>query len=119
MAAKTDLTWQELQTALTELGYGNAIAVVEGKVMIDVGALSGDVVDGMADTGVSEFLYKFRQGAGTAQENVNEGLETADQLTSFPPFSYGNPTTDGFIPVTQVSSFRIPLNLNNVFGTNA
>lgn len=119
MAVKSDLTWQELQAELTALGYTNAIAVSGGKVVIDVGVITGETVDGMTDSGVVEFLYKIRQAAGNAQETVNEAItNTAEQLTSFPAFSYGAPTADGFVSVTQVSSFLIPLNTSSILGTN-
>lgn len=119
MAAKTDLTWQELDNALTAQGYADAVVVSGGKVMLDVGVLTGVSTTALTQEGVCEFLYKLRFGAGNAQETANATITLPEeQLTSFPPFSYGNPTVDGLIGVTQVSSFLIPLNLNSIFGTN-
>lgn len=118
MAARTDLTWQELQTELTALGYADVVTISGGKVVLDVSVVVGETVDGLSDMGVVEFLYKIRQAAGNAQATVNEDLAADEQLTSFPAFSYSAPTTDGFVGVTHVSSYLIPLNLNNIFGTN-
>lgn len=119
MAAKTDLTWQELNNALVAMGYTNAVVVSGGKVMVDVGIITGVATTALTQGGVCEFMYKMRQGAGNAQETVNATIvNTAEQLTSFPPFSYSNPTVDGLVGVTQISAYLIPLNLDSVFGTN-
>ncbi|WP_414527858.1 hypothetical protein [Nodularia chucula] len=119
MAAVQDLTWQQVQTELTAMGYADAIVVTGGKVMIDVGIITGEDADALTDSGVTEFIYKFRQGAGRAQITVNEPIvDPAEQLSSFPPFSYSAPTEEGFVGVTQVSSFIIPLDLNTILGTN-
>lgn len=117
MAVKTDLTWQELQTELTAMGYANAVSVSGGKVMIDPGVINGEAIDSMTDTGVCETLYKLRQAAGNAQTTVNTPLPAEEQLTSFPPFSYSPPINDA-VQVTQVSSYQIPLATSTVLGTN-
>jgi hypothetical protein len=119
MTARKDLTWTELQTELTALGYNNAITLSSGKVVIDVGTITGETVDSLTDMGVVEFLYKVRQAAGNAQSTVNATISSAsEQLSSFPGFSYSSPTSDGYVGVTQVTTVLIPLNTNNIFGTN-
>lgn len=118
MAAKTDLSWQEVQDELTAMGYTDAVAVVGGKIMIDVGVITGESVTAMTQEGVVEFLYKFRQGAGLAQTTANESQIEGEQLASFPPFSYGAPSEEGLIEVTQVSAFVIPLDTTSITGPN-
>ncbi|GAX37888.1 hypothetical protein [Nodularia sp. NIES-3585] len=118
MAAKKDLTWQEVQAQLTLMGSPNAIVVSGGKVMIDAGIVTGEDLTALTDETVVEFLYKIREAAGKAQGVANEALPVEDQLQAFPLFSYSAPTEEGFVGVTQVSSFLVPLNLDNIFGPN-
>lgn len=118
MAAKKDLSWDELNNALTANGITNAVSVVDGKVMIDVGAVTGDSTPALTNEGVVEFLYKVRESAGVAARLANETLDAGDQLNSFPAFSYGAPSEDGQIEVVQISTFNIPLNLNSIKGVN-
>ncbi len=119
MAAKTDLTFSEIQTELDAQGLTNAIFVdgTANKVFIDVGVLTGGNVTALTQEGVAEVLYKLRKAAGTAQETVNEAQAAGDQLAAFPPFSYG-PPVDGNVSVTMVSTYLIPLNENTVSGPN-
>ncbi|OLP18083.1 hypothetical protein BST81_13745 [Leptolyngbya sp. 'hensonii'] len=113
MAAKTDLTWQELQDELP----ANSITVSGGKVVIDVGVLTGDTVDALTDTGVLEFLYKIREAAGLAQETVNETQVDGEKLDSFPGFTF-SPVIDGYVEVSQTSSFKLPVNTAVIVGPN-
>ncbi|MBD2571348.1 hypothetical protein [Anabaena lutea] len=118
MAVKTDLTWTELQAALTAKGLPNAVVVSGGKVMIDVGVIVGEATEQLTDEGVCETLFKLRDAAGAAQETVNETLLEEERLTSFPGFSFGSPDAEGLVGVTQTSTYTVPLNLNQIFGTN-
>ncbi|AFZ57653.1 hypothetical protein H6G54_26785 [Anabaena cylindrica FACHB-243] len=120
MTAKTDLTWQEIQTELTAMNanYAGAISVVGGQVVIDVETITGETSTAMTAEGVVEFIYKLRDAAGRAQLTVNENQAVGEQLDSFPAFSYSAPTADGFVNVTQVSAFTIPLNTDIIKGPN-
>jgi len=121
MAAITDLTWQQIQTALTAMNvnYAGAISVVGGKVVIDVETITGEPSSAMTAEGVVEFIYKFRDAAGQAQLTVNTNQAAGEQLNAFPAFSYSAPTAEGLVNVTQVSAFTIPLNTDVIKGPNA
>ena len=118
MAIKTDLTWAELNTALIANGYSNAVVVSNGKVIIDIGVLVGESIDALTDGGVCETLYKLRDAAGVAHTTANTSLPTGEKLLSFPGYSYSSPDAAGEEGVTQVSNFTIPLNFNQILGSN-
>ena len=117
MAPKTNLTFQELLTALEADGLPSAIVVdaAAKKVFIDVSVLTGENITSLSQSGVVEALYKLRKGAGAAQQTVNENQADGEQLAAFPPSSFG-PPVDGFVSTTLVSSFLIPLNEHTVNG---
>lgn len=116
--ARTDLTWQEVQAELTLMGLPDAIIISGGKVMIDVGVITGESITALSQSTFVEFLYKIREAAGKAQISVNNSLPVEEQLQAFPLFSYGPPSEEGFVGVTQVSSFLIPLNTDTILGPN-
>ncbi|HEY9804804.1 MAG TPA: hypothetical protein V6D25_31010 [Leptolyngbyaceae cyanobacterium] len=121
MAKIRDLTFTQLQTALTGMGLTNAFVVQGGKVMLDVSALVGETVDSLDDSNVLEVMYLLRKAGGIAQITVNEGTAIADQMTAFPAFSYGAiEVVDGqpFIPVITTSEFQIRVDESKVFGSN-
>ncbi len=111
--AKTDLTFDELNTALG----GAAITQSGDDITISVKAVTGDTKDALINEGVIEFLYKLRSACGTAQDTANESEAAGDQLDSFPPFSF-SPPADGYVSVTQSQTVRIPLDSATVVGTN-
>lgn len=117
MAPKTNLTFQELQTALEADGLPSAIVVdaTANKVFIDVSVLTGENITSLSQSGVVEALYKLRKGAGAAQETVNEGQIDGERLAAFPASSFGAPV-DGFVSTTLVSTYLIPLNEQTVNG---
>lgn len=111
----TDLTWQQL---LTALGIANAITVVNGRVMIDVGLVTGDTHDALSDSGVVEFMHKLREGCSSAQSTINNGIAVGQRLAAFPPSTATSPT-NGFVTVTQQVVTRVPLNFSTITGPNS
>ena len=113
MAAKIDLTFEEINTAL-----GVTVFSASGSdIMMSVGTLTGDTYTGLTDEGIIEMLYKIRSACSTAQETVNETLADGEKLDSFPGFSF-SPPADGYVTVTQSQTVRIPLDTATVIGTN-
>jgi hypothetical protein len=106
MAAITDLTWEQLNTAL---GGAGKVSVVGGKVTIDVGAVTGDVIDVLTKAGVVEFCSKLLEAAARAQATVNEGAVAGERLNSFAAPVYGG-VTGGYVTVTQTFTGRVSVN---------
>lgn len=113
MAVKTDLTFDELNTALG----GSAISHSTDDILISVKAITGDTYAGLTDEGVLEALYKIRSACSAAQATANELLASGERLDSFPGFSF-SPPANGFVTVTQSHTVRIPLDSATVIGTN-
>ena len=111
--AKTDLTFDELNTALG----GAAITQSGDDITISVKTVTGDTKDALTNEGVIEFLYKLRSACGIAQDTANVSEVAGDQLDSFPPFSF-SPPADGYVVATQSQTVRIPLDTATVMGTN-
>ncbi len=113
MAAKTDLTFEELNTAL-----GATVFTSSGSdITLSVSALTGDTYTALTDEGIIEMLYKLRAACSTAQDTANEALVDGEKLDSFPGFSF-SPPADGYVTVTQSQTVRIPLDTATVIGTN-
>ena len=120
MAAITDLTWQQLETAL---GANGAIQVSgtapNETVMIDVSKVNGDAVQALTTYGVVEFIAKLFYACRSAQTAANEGQANGERLNAFL-----NPTqviqTDQSVLVTQQMQFKLPIaqNLSIVNGPN-
>lgn len=113
MAVKTDLTFDELNTALG----GSAITFAGNDVTISVSAITGDTYTALTDNGVIEFLYKFRTACGNAQEVANATLLPGELLDSFPGFSF-SPPNNNEVQVTQSHTIKIPLDTSTVVGVN-
>lgn len=111
---KTDLTFDELNTALG----GTAVTLSGSDIVISVSAITGDTYTALTDEGVLELLYKIRSACTIAQDTANETLVAGERLSSFPGFSF-SPPADGFVTVTQSHTVRIPLDSATVVGTNA
>jgi hypothetical protein len=114
MVAKTDLTFDELNTALG----GSAISFAGGVITISVNAVTGDTYAALSDTGVLELLFKIRKACGVAQDAANETQVDGEKLAAFPRFSYSPPTPDGFVSVIQSHSVLLPLADATVVGPN-
>ncbi len=114
MAAKTDLTWDELNIALG----GAAVTLAGGVLTISVNAVTGDTYAALTEEGVLEFMYKLRSACGNAQTTANESLETGEQLASFPPYAFG-PLVDEEVSVTQLQTIALRLDTSKAFGINA
>jgi len=110
---KTDLTFEELNTALG----GSAITHSDDDITISVKAITGDTYDAITKEGVLEALYKIRSACSTAQNTANETLDAGDRLNSFPAVSF-SPPADGFVTVTQSHTVRLPIDSATVIGTN-
>lgn len=117
MTARTDLTFQELETELAANGLPDALKVIAGKLYVDISIINGVTVADLTEQGVAELLYKLRIAAGDAQETVNAPLATGERLAAYPPFSYG-PPINGKVSVTHVSTYLIPLNENTITSPN-
>lgn len=113
MAIKTDLTFDELNTALG----GSAISFAGSDITISVSAITSDSYSALTDEGVIEFLYKFRKACSEAQEVANATLSPGEKLDSFPGFSF-SPPNNNEVQVTQSHTFKIPLDTSTVVGTN-
>ena len=122
MAIVKNLTYEQLNdAAIADLSIGQAIFSLSGDtIMLDVKKLTGDINTAIDNSGVVEFMFKLRKLAGEAQTAVNAAVATTpqEQLSSFPPFTYGIPSASGFVPITQIQSIQIPLNANTALGTN-
>jgi hypothetical protein len=103
MAIINDLTFAQLNTAL---GGSGKIAVSSGKVVIDVGGVTGDTIDDLADQGVVELLSKLLEAASRAQTTVNENQAVGERLNAFPAPTFGG-TQNGTVSVTQTMTARI------------
>lgn len=120
----SDLTWAQLGEKLPAGAIALAAAGdMDGKVVIDVSALTGDVIDSLTDTGVVELITKILSGCELAQVTVNEGVVAGDRLNSFPTSNYGSPTrnpTDGLLYAQRIQQIvsRAPLNVDMAIGTN-
>lgn len=114
MAVITDLSFEQVNEAAPA-----PIFSINGNVItLNVNALTGDTYAAIADLGVSEVLYKLRRFCGDAAASANALVEDNERLLSFPPFTFAPPNANGDVSVTQIQTFRIPLAVNTVTGTN-
>lgn len=122
MAIVKDLTFEQLNdAAIADSNIGEAIFAYAGGILsLDIGKLTGDTFTGLTDEGFMEFMYKIRKLAGEAQIVVNTAIATTpdEELTSFPSFSFGFPSEEGLVDVTQTTTYQIPLGINTIVGTN-
>lgn len=92
MAAVTDITWQQLETAS---GLSLISSDASG-LIIKISALTGNNTTDKNTSGVIEALFKLRDSASTAQESANDGKAIGERLASFPPSSSGT-AVDGYV----------------------
>lgn len=122
MAIVRDLTFEQLNdAAIADPNIGEAIfSYASGAITLDAQKLTGDTFTALTDEGFLEVIYKLRKLAGEAQIAVNADIATTpdEELTSFPEFSYGLPSSEGFVDVTHVSTYQLPLGVNTIYGTN-
>lgn len=120
MSAIKDLTFEQLNdAAIADSQIGEAIFSFSGGILsLDLNKLTGDNFTGLANEGVCESLFKLRKLAGDAQVEVNTGVAPAEQLTSFPPFTFGLPSAAGLVRVSQIQVVQLPLLANTIVGTN-
>lgn len=114
MAALTDLTWQQVAQQLP----ADAITVVDGKVMVDVGTTTGNVIDALTDGGVVKFFSILFSAANKAQIAANQTQDDGEKLTAFSPATIGA-AADGFVTLTRPFVCRSELGTaTNIIGTN-
>lgn len=120
MANIVDLSFDELNAAaIADPNIGQAIFSFAGDtITLDIKKLNGDAFSAITDLGILEMMFKLRRLAGSAQETANLAVLPEEQLTSFPPFTYGLPSSEGLVRVNQIQTVQLPLLANTVFGTN-
>jgi len=120
MAAITDLTFEQLNdAAIADSQIGEAIfSYSNGVLSLNLNKLTGDNFTDLDNEGVCESLFKLRKLAGDAQVLANSTVLPNEQLTSFPPFTFGLPSAQGLVRVSQIQTVQLPLLANTVVGTN-
>lgn len=117
MAAVTDLTFAQMNTALGVAAF--VLDAPNDDIKLSLKALTGDEFTSLTNDGVTEVVYKIVKGCQQAQITVNTGVDADEQLRSFPPATTGafNPTT---LRVPVRSSIEVALNVdpNNISGVN-
>lgn len=120
MATITDLTFQQLNTALGANVF--MLDAPNNDITLSLSALTGDNFSALTNTGVAEVVHKLITGCQQAQETANsaEGVLPEEQLQSFPPSTTGafNPTTLQ-VPVRHSIEFSLNVDPNNIRGVNA
>ena len=107
MVAPNDLTWQQLQAGLAELGYVSTLA---GKTVDGIYRISFDTseitnANTITDPGVLKFISKLLDACKVAQDRLNLDSEgklkpAGERLDAFPP------ATTGVIANGQVPTIR-------------
>lgn len=113
MPAITDLTWQQLESALGSLGV---VSISGGTIVIKPAVLTGDTMDSLTSSGVIEFMHKLREACSAAQSTVNNGQAVGERLAAFPASTATSPS-NGYVTVTQQIITRVPLNPNAIVGS--
>lgn len=114
MAVLSDLTWEQLAAKLPT----NAISIVSGAVVINVGLVNGSTVDQITDTGVIKFFSLLFTAANKAQTDVNTSVEDGEKLSAFAPATIGG-NSNGYITLTRPFTCRSELaTAVNIIGTN-
>ena len=113
MAAVTDLTWQQLETAS---GLSLISSDASGLV-IKISALTGSNTTDKNTTGVIEALFKLRNFAAAAQESANDGKAIGERLASFPPSTSGT-VVDGYVIEAGQIVVKTPLSTSGLGGVN-
>lgn len=109
----TDLTWQQLETAI---GVNNAIIVdpTHG-VCIRVGAFLAVNPTTKTATGVVEALFELREAAKKAQDTVNTNQLIGERLAAFPPSTSGN-AVNGYVIQQGTIVVKTPLATTGTLG---
>lgn len=122
MSALRDLSFLQLSQRLPSnaLVLG-AAGSLDGKLCIDIAALTGDAIDELSDTGVVEFVAKLLDAAERAQTAANVNLPVGDRLNAFPTSNFSTPlrAEDGVIysqRIQQVVS-RARIDVDTVVGS--
>lgn len=119
----SDLTFQELKAALPANGVvvSNGTTALPAGVYINAGAVAGQTIDELTDTGVVETFVKLLNGANKAQTDANVNLTAGNRLNAFATPTFSNPTLDATsgqytASITLAVTGRAPLNLDSLFG---
>lgn len=123
MAAVTDLTWTQLNSALKQvLGVSSDIIYLvqgeESHLAVDFPLLAGGA-NSMNSEGVIKAFSILLEAARRAQETANTGKATGERLSAFPAPVNGTPANN-FVPVTRSMTARADLSsATKIVGTNA
>jgi hypothetical protein len=115
MAQITDLTWQQLETAIN---VNNAIIVdpTHG-VCIRIGALLGSNPTAKTAIGVVEALFELREAAAKAQVTVNTNQLVGERLAAFPPTVSGT-AVNGYVMQSGTIQVKTPLAVTGITGVS-
>jgi hypothetical protein len=119
MANITNLTPEQLNT---ELGV-NAFSFDDptDDILLSLKTLTGDTYTGLTNLCITEVIHKLITACQEAQVTVNSanGVDTEEQLRSFPPSTTGafDPTTLK-IPIRHSIEVSLSVDPNNVIGVN-
>ena len=117
MAAVTDLTFTQLNTAIGSAAFTYDAA--NDDILLSVKAITGDTYDALTDDGFCEFIWKLREAAVVAQTTANTAKTSAEQLISFPAKTVGTFDADTFTqPLVGSIRVEIKADPNNVVGSN-
>jgi hypothetical protein len=118
-APTTDLTWANLASNLPP----GAIAIVNGKVMIDPGIILNKPITDINSTGVVACAFEIFKAGNKAQAGVNAANDViGNRIQVFSNPQPGGVATDKngdyYIPFTAQLNVRIPIVNAQVIGIN-
>lgn len=119
MAAVTDLTWSQLNTALKQLlGTTNDVITIDGYGIptdININAIASVGDNG---TGVIKFMTRLFDAARVAQETANTGKTTGEKLSTFAAPTNAAPSNN-LVSITRTIVSRADLtSATKIVGTN-
>ena len=115
MAAITDLSWQQLETAS---GLNNLIIIDSANgLTLRLSALTTAAVSAKTDKGVMQALYKIRELAALAQITANQNAAIGERLAAFPQASTGT-AVNGYVLTSGLIITKTPLQTTGILGAN-
>lgn len=114
MAAITDLTFQQLETAS---GVSNLLIVDSTYgLMLRLSALTSAAVNAKSNSGVVQALYKVREYAALAH-TTNQSAVIGERLAAFPQATTGT-AVNGYVLSSGQIITKTPLAINGILGAN-
>lgn len=104
-----DISWQQI---LDQVNVDGAIAIVNGKVLIDPAKFTGETYTQLSNTGVIEFVYKLLGCCQKAQAQINTTATSPNRLNSFGATTFGQVQESGGRTTTTATRnviVRLPL----------